>query len=214
MARIRTIKPDFFTSSDIVSLSPLARLFFIALWCEADRCGRLIWNEKTLKLRYLPGDDCDVSKLAQELIDADLILVYEVERKKYAEIPTFVHHQVINNRESESVLPPPCDASGTRQARVKAEGKGKEGKGKEYASRKTRIPADFSLTDDLVAYAARLGVSDTRTLENFTDEFINSCKAKDYKYSDFGAAWKTWLRKKIEEGKMPKASTVRAFPGV
>jgi hypothetical protein len=40
MARIRTIKPEFFTSEDIVSLTPLARLFYVSLWCEADREAR------------------------------------------------------------------------------------------------------------------------------------------------------------------------------
>ena len=39
VARIRTIKPDFFTSEDIVVLTPWARLLYIALWCEADREG-------------------------------------------------------------------------------------------------------------------------------------------------------------------------------
>ena len=140
MARIRTIKPEFFTSADIVSLTPLARLFYVALWCESDREGRLPWSIKTLKLRYLPGDNCDVHELAQELIDAELIVLYEVDGKEYAEIPGFVRHQVINNRESESVIPPRVvqsgDASGTRAARVKAEGKeGREGKGREDASR-------------------------------------------------------------------------------
>lgn len=133
MARIRTIKPEFFTSEDIVSLTPLARLFYVALWCEADREGRLSWKTRTLKMRYLPGDDCSVDELARELIDSGMVIVYEVGGEKYAEIPGFVRHQVINNRESESVIPPRGDdASGTRQARVKAEGKeGKEGKGKE-----------------------------------------------------------------------------------
>lgn len=55
MARIRAIKPDFFTSEDIVSLSPLARLLFISTWLEADREGRFVWRPKTMKLRYLPG---------------------------------------------------------------------------------------------------------------------------------------------------------------
>ena len=44
MAYIRTIKATFFTSDDIVSLSPLARLLYIALWTEADREGRLYWR--------------------------------------------------------------------------------------------------------------------------------------------------------------------------
>ena len=37
MGRIRTIKPEYFTSKDIVKLEPIARLVYIALWCEADQ---------------------------------------------------------------------------------------------------------------------------------------------------------------------------------
>lgn len=130
MARIRTIKPEFFTSEDIVSMSPLARLFYVSLWCESDREGRLSWKPKTLKMRYLPGDQCDIEELAGELISAGLIVLYEVDGKQFAEIPSFKNHQVINNRESESVIPARVgDASG----RVKAEGR-KEGKGKEGTS--------------------------------------------------------------------------------
>ena len=135
MARIRTIKPEFFTSEDIVSVSPLARLFYVSLWCEADREGRLEWKPGTFKMRYLPGDACDVAALAEELTGRGLIQLYEVDGKRYALIPTFKKHQVINNRESDSDLPAPVSTtSGTRASRVKAEGK--EGrKGKEPASR-------------------------------------------------------------------------------
>lgn len=131
MARIRTIKPEFFTSEDICSLSPLARLLYIALWCEADREGRFEWKPKTFKLRYLPGDNCDVDLLATELIDGGLVVIFEADGKRFAEIPTFGKHQVINNRESESQIPSRvAHASTTRQPRVKAEGR-KEGKGRE-----------------------------------------------------------------------------------
>ncbi len=129
MARIRTIKPEFFTSEDIFGLTPLARLFYVSLWCEADREGRLEWKLGTLKARYLPADNCDISALAQELIDMGLIILYEADGKKFAEIPTFVEHQVINNREAPSKIPARVPhASPTRETRVKAEGKGKEGK--------------------------------------------------------------------------------------
>lgn len=132
MARIRTIKPEFFTSEDIVYLTPLSRIFYVSLWCEADREGRLEWKPKTLKLRYLPGDNCDIEELAAELIEAGLIALYEVNGKTYAEIPTFGKHQVINNRESQSKIPPRVsDASSTRESGVQGEGKGREGKGKE-----------------------------------------------------------------------------------
>lgn len=133
MARIRTIKPEFFTSEDIVSLTPLARLFYVSLWCESDREGRFEWKPKTLKFRYLPGDTCNIDALGDELVQAGLIILYEIDGKTYAEIPGFKKHQVINNRESESTIPPNCiDASTTRESVVKAEGKeGREGKGKE-----------------------------------------------------------------------------------
>lgn len=137
MARIRTIKPEFFTSEDIVSMSPLARLFYVSLWCECDREGRMEWKPVTFKMRYLPGDDCDVNALAEELTARGLVVLYEVAGKKYAEIPTFTEHQVINNREAPSTLPlREVNAKSTRAPRVKApsaraEAEGKEGNGKE-----------------------------------------------------------------------------------
>lgn len=148
MARIRTIKPEFFTSEDIVSLSPLARLFYVSLWCEADRAGRFEWKPKTFKLRYLPGDNCDVDMLAQELFDAGLVALYEVDGKTYAEIPTFEKHQVINNRESESTIPARVrHASNTRESGRKEgrEGKGKEGDSAEPQSDSTPSPAVVSI---------------------------------------------------------------------
>lgn len=149
MARIRSIKPDFFTSEDVVSLHPLARILFIATWCEADREGRMRWRPMTLKMRYLPADNCDIEELCGQLIRQKLIVLYEVTGVTYAYIPTFTTHQVINNREAASKLPPPPvavpssadgDACGTRDPRVGhapgtplpgREGKGKEGEGKE-----------------------------------------------------------------------------------
>jgi hypothetical protein len=136
MARIRTIKPEFFTSDDIVSMTPLARLFYVSLWCEADRDGLLSWNVKTLKMRYLPADDVSIDEIAEELINNGLVRLYDVDGRTYAIIPKFTEHQVINNKERTSTIPVPAegnyiDATFTRESGVNAEGKGKEGKGKE-----------------------------------------------------------------------------------
>lgn len=115
MARIRTIKPEFFTSEDIVSLSPMARLLYIALWCEADREGRMVWKPVTFKMRYFPADTVQIEKLCDEILDAGLVVQYD----KYAFIPSFHSHQHINPREQQSQLPTPeIDASTTRQPRV------------------------------------------------------------------------------------------------
>jgi hypothetical protein len=133
MARIRTVKPEFFTSEDIVSLSPLARLLYIALWCESDKEGRMVWKPRTFKMRYLPADDCQIEALCQELTDSGLVVLYG---NGYAYVPSFKSHQHINPRETASQLPEP-DAKttraprvGTRQSRdLDAQG-GREGKGK------------------------------------------------------------------------------------
>ena len=160
MARIRTIKPEFFTSEDIVGMTPLARLFYVSLWCESDREGRLEWKPGTFKMRYLPGDECSVQELAAELIDKGLIVLYEVGGKQYAEIPTFTEHQVINNRETPSTIPARSgDATFTRQSGVKAEGKeGKEGKGKEgRESLGAAAPANEIFEQAFAAFPKRFG---------------------------------------------------------
>lgn len=137
MPRIRTIKPEFFTSEDIVSLSPLARLLYIALWCEADKEGRLVWKPMTFKLRYVPGDNCDIHELCKEILDRGLVKLYG---EGLAFIPSFSAHQHINPRESASQLPDHKEQPrvGTRQPRVGTSANldvhpqvGREGKGRE-----------------------------------------------------------------------------------
>lgn len=133
MARIRTIKPEFFTSEDIVSLSPMARLLYISTWCEADKEGRLIWKPRTFKLRYFPGDSCDIEALCDELVASGLVVLYG---DGLAYIPSFKKHQHLNPRESSSILPNPdassrvTDASARVNPRFDAQG-GREGKGRE-----------------------------------------------------------------------------------
>lgn len=134
MARIRTIKPEFFTSEDIVKLPPLARLLYIALWCEADREGRMLWKPLTFKMRYFPVEECDIEALCKELTAAGLVRLYG---DGLAYIPAFAKHQHINPRESVSNLPDP-DAPVTRGRRVSTRAStvsdaqvGRERKGKE-----------------------------------------------------------------------------------
>lgn len=133
MARIRSLKPEFFTSADVVACSPLARLLFIATWCEADREGRLYWKPDTLKLRYLPADKCDVDKLADELEARGMLVRYDVNGIRYASVTGFTRHQIINNRERESVIPesPELPPIPPLKATTTTEGKGREGKERE-----------------------------------------------------------------------------------
>jgi hypothetical protein len=113
-------------------MSPLARLLFVGLWGVADREGRMKWRPADFKLQILPGDDCDIHALCQEILDRGMVVLYG---DGLAYIPSFLDHQSINPREQISKLPPP-DASLTRDdasnpdlhAQRGREGKGKEGK--------------------------------------------------------------------------------------
>lgn len=208
MARIRTIKPDFFTSEQIVDLSPLARLLFIATWCEADREGRLTWRPKTFKLRYFPADECDIDALARELVASGLVHLYG---DGLAHIPMFTKHQHVNPRESESTLPDPRSFTsnqalvGDALARVtdatvthREEGrKGKEGKEGEKRASPTgsRLPDDWSLPAEWSGWAAkeRPDLDIAREAAGFADYWHGAAGAKARK-ADWQATWRNWIR--------------------
>ncbi len=106
MARIRSIKPTFFTSEDVCQLCPLARLLYQGLWCEADRTGRLEDRPVQLKIRLLPVDDCDVDALLWDLAAAHLIRRYTArDGRDYIHVIRFLEHQRPHPKEPESVIP-------------------------------------------------------------------------------------------------------------
>jgi hypothetical protein len=145
--RIRTIKPEFFRHENLFDAEeetglPL-RIAFVGLWCASDREGRFKWRPRTLKSEILPFDDVDFSRVLDALATRGFIVKYASETGEFGHIPTFTTHQVINNREKDSILPDPLNCKGfdaclTRESRVddagKGERKGREGKGKEQDS--------------------------------------------------------------------------------
>lgn len=197
MARIRTIKPEFFTSEDVVSLSPLARLLYIALWCEADREGRFVYKPATFKLRYLPADTCDCLALCDELLLRGMVKLYG---EGLAYIPAFSDHQSVNPRESASTLPEPDATPRVRTRRDPSnldvhaqrgrEGKGKEGKGTRVNA-KTPLPADFAISERVQAWAAEKGHS--QIPERF-EHFCGQARAKAYTYADWDEAFMAAIR--------------------
>ena len=102
MARIRTIKPEFFQHEKLTDLSLAHRMLFIGLWTQADGEGRLEDRPKRLKLNLLPYDDVDVDALLQDLHDAGFIVRYEAEDDRFIVIPKFRKHQRIAGKELET----------------------------------------------------------------------------------------------------------------
>ncbi|UXZ62322.1 hypothetical protein NUJ28_06285 [Burkholderia multivorans] len=143
MARIRTIKPDFWTDEKIVELSFEARLFFIGSWNFADDNGNLQRSAKKLKMQIFPADSIDCEPIIQSLIAHGMLSEYEVNGEKYLHIKGFRKHQVIN-RPSKTGLPrPETDSTPTSLTESSlTEGKGKEGKGKDKTDSTVVVTAD------------------------------------------------------------------------
>lgn len=63
MARIRSIKPEFWSSEQVMECSVTARLMFIGMWNFADDLGRIPLSVKSIKAKVFPSDE-----MASEII--------------------------------------------------------------------------------------------------------------------------------------------------
>ena len=107
MARIRTIKPEFWTDEQIMELSPHARLCFVGMWSFCDDSGVHPASAKTLKAEIFPCDDVsasDVLGMVSEMIAQGLVEWYEVEGKAYWIVLGW-HHQKIDQPTYKYPLP-------------------------------------------------------------------------------------------------------------
>lgn len=136
MARIRTIKPEFWTSEQVVECSPIARLLFVGMWNFCDDGGNHPASAKTLKMQIFPGDDIAASQIESyisELLNSGLLSEYTAEGRKYWHV-TGWKHQKIDKPSYKHPRPFGYDStndSRTLGDRHPPEGKGMEGKGME-----------------------------------------------------------------------------------
>jgi hypothetical protein len=146
MARIRSIKPEFFLHEKLFKAEkktklPL-RVAFPGLWTVADREGRFKWKVSELKLQILPHDKVDFEKVLDALAQNGFIEKYTVDGKEYGFVSSWFDHQVIRPDEAKSRIPAPPTRIQVNPSEpvtnpsesttiVVVEGKGKEGKGEE-----------------------------------------------------------------------------------
>lgn len=219
MPRIRTIKPSFFRSLTVSSLTPEQRLTFIGLWTEADDDGRLIYDARLIKAALWSLDDrslADVESDIKALTEASLIAHYTLSERSYLSISGWHEHQKIN-RPSASTLPAPSDCEPTPLSRqneqftegsVRAHGgltedslwerKGKEGKGREERARETGpqpIPTEFRITTDMVEWLNLRcpHLVHENTWRHRTQKFVEHWRSKGDRKTDWTAAWRGWM---------------------
>jgi len=129
MARIRTTKPEFWTSEQVVECSIETRLLFIGLWNFCDDAGIHPASCKRLKMEIYPADDyssSDIRRMIDELIDHGLVIEYTAKNVDYWQV-TGWNHQKIDKPTYKYPQP-------DRRALVETsppEWKGREGKGRE-----------------------------------------------------------------------------------
>ncbi len=133
MARIRTIKPEFWSSEQVMECSPMARLLFIGLWNFCDDAGNHVASAKTVKAEIFPADDIsstDVQGWLDELSSNSLIAFYTNGSKDFLHVTGWKKHQKIDR----PTFKHPAFSEDDRRALDEAsppEGNGREGNGKE-----------------------------------------------------------------------------------
>jgi hypothetical protein len=133
MARIRSTKPEFWTSEQVMECSPITRLMFLGMWNFADDLGRLPLSPKTIKAQIFPSDNITpetILGMVQELSHNGLVLIYTVAGKDYLQI-TGWQHQRIDKPQPGKYPAPVTGYSKTIPGMVETERKGEEGKGED-----------------------------------------------------------------------------------
>ena len=138
MARIRTIKPEFWTDEDMVSVPRDLRLFRIAAWNFEDDNGVHELAPLTLKLKIFPGDiDITPETIEAWVVELEKLKkfkIYTVKGKRYFQDLGFTSHQYID-RPRKSKLPTFIrNHMKSHEIIVGREGKGRERKGKERST--------------------------------------------------------------------------------
>lgn len=157
MARIRTVKPEFFRHEGLQDLEiahpgQYPMMVFEGLWGHCDKAGRFEWKPRTLKLDILPFLPFDMADTLEILAAAGFVRRYTVGGKEYGQIDTFTEHQRLGGKEAQEPSRFPAPDSSTDQSLTEQmatgkqrgsngeatgkqlglqEGKGRERKGKE-----------------------------------------------------------------------------------
>lgn len=118
MARIRSIKPEFWTDEKVCSLARPVRLTFLGIISAmADDEGRLKGDPRLVKAAVYPLDDdvdaATVRSHLEDLASARLIQRYRVNGEDYIQVVNWKKHQRIDKPTASRLPAPPPDAGPT-----------------------------------------------------------------------------------------------------
>lgn len=148
MARIRSIKPEFWESESVGRLSRDARLLFIGLWSSADDEGRFRAHPRLLASGLFAYDEDAVRAVPKwlgELEREGCVQLYQAGEDRFGCIPKWDKHQKID-RPSPSRLPAPPPREPSRAiaepSRALVIGAGSREQGEEQGAGSVSAPPD------------------------------------------------------------------------
>lgn len=224
MPRIRSIKPEFWSSEQVMACSRDARLLFIGMWNFCDDAGVCVNSAKTIKAQVVPGDEDITSENVQrwldELSSKHLIRIYEAEGRSFVQI-TGWHHQKIDRPRPSKYPSPDVEAStndrrGVATDLILSEGIRSEGSGGEPA--RTRVDGlldeNWKPAGDTVKAAKLLGLTEA-DLGKMQLRFGPHYRARGEKRANWDEQFLAWCADEAEKrGRTPpKAPTPPAPEG-
>lgn len=108
MARIRSLKPDYFLDEGLSEVSLEAHFLLSGLWTVADRAGRLEDRPRRIKVQVFPYRDVDVDRALGELAAAGYVVRYEAAGKRLLQVADWERDQRPHFKEAESLFPAPA----------------------------------------------------------------------------------------------------------
>lgn len=91
------IKPEFWSSEDIIELEYTERLFYIGFWNFADDSGVLPDKPKSLKCNIFPADNVECKPIIDKLVKCGLLVRYTVGTDSYLRVAQWDKHQTIKH---------------------------------------------------------------------------------------------------------------------
>lgn len=115
MARIRSIKPSFWTDSAVAGLRRDARLLIIGLISNADDEGRFLATATAIGGNVFPHDELPpttIRKWRDEAAKAGIIEIYRVNGSEYGWFPNWLKHQKVYKPYPSNLPAPPGSVGG------------------------------------------------------------------------------------------------------
>lgn len=206
MARIRSIKPEFWSSEQVMACSRDARLLFIGIWNFVDDEGRCPYSPKTLKAQIVPCDDDASSEKVQRWIDElssnDLLLIYDADGKQFLQVTGWHHQKIDRPRASKHPRPPIDTSTNNRRALapdlILSDLNGREREGAPRAPSSILLPEDWRPSPAAIERAKALGLTGA-DIDKMLLRFGPHYRARGEKRADWDEQFLAWCADEVKK---------------